>query len=208
MSVPRRPVSHDAVCRFSGFGEKQPLGKGSFATVWQGKYTDGTVYAVKQLVRGDSSDGKPLVSWKKGCSGVDAPPGPVLYEFRREARLMQAARHPNIVAMLGVCVAPLCIAMELMNAGSLDKYLRSPATGKLSWSVRLQLAMDIAHGMNFLHHSTPPIIHRDLKSPNVLLQSNAEGVLIAKVSDVGLAHSLEIQTELRMFSSHRPSSEV
>lgn len=110
---------------------------------------------------------------------------------------MQAARHPNIVAMLGVCTSPLCIAMELMNVGALDKYLRNPATGKLTWNVRLKLAIDIAQGMHFLHHSTPPIIHRDLKSPNVLLSRDAEGLLTAKVADVGLAHSLEIQTELR-----------
>lgn len=105
-------------------------------------------------------------------------------EFRSEALLMAGLEHPNIVQLLGITVRPFCIITELMSLGDLGNFLRRNVAS-LSWELRLLIARDVALGMQFLHDCTPPIVHRDLKSPNILL---AEGQpLVAKVTDFGMS---------------------
>ncbi|EGC33072.1 roco8, ROCO family protein [Dictyostelium purpureum] len=117
-----------------------------------------------------------------------------IYEFRREVWLMSGLSHPNIVQMKGFCFEPYSIIMEYMNLGNLSIYLKKKKEEgqQLSWSLVLKIAIDIASGMAFLHNITPPLVHRDLKSPNILLATdpNDPSNIIAKLSDFGLSRTV------------------
>ena len=76
--------------------------------------------------------------------------------------------HPNIVAFLGANVEQLAIVTEFVVQGSLFDLLRNRST-EITIPLALRIALDIARGMSYLHAANPPIIHRDLKSPNVLI---------------------------------------
>eukprot|EP01132_Coremiostelium_polycephalum_P004881 gene4881-6087_t len=114
-------------------------------------------------------------------------------EFRREVWLMSDLAHENIVMMKGFCFDPYSIVMEYMDLGSLSSYLHKKKLDSqpLSWNIILKIAIDIASGMAFLHNITPPLVHRDLKSPNILLATQpTEPFIIAKVSDFGLSRTV------------------
>ncbi|KAL9688939.1 hypothetical protein QQ045_033366 [Rhodiola kirilowii] len=106
--------------------------------------------------------------------------------------LMKRLRHPNILLFMGAVTVGhhLCIVTEYLPRGSLFQLLRKK-TVKLDWRRRVSMAMDIAQGMNYLHHSNPPIVHRDLKSSNLLVDKNWN----VKVGDFGLSQ-LKLETYL------------
>ncbi|NP_001182844.1 protein kinase domain superfamily protein [Zea mays] len=108
----------------------------------------------------------------------------VILTFRQEVSLMKKLRHPNILLFMGAVMSPqrLCIVSEFLPRGSLFRLLQRSAT-KLDVRRRVHMALDIVRGMNYLHHSSPPIIHRDLKSSNLLVDKN----WIVKVADFGLS---------------------
>ncbi|KAG8093113.1 hypothetical protein GUJ93_ZPchr0012g20790 [Zizania palustris] len=108
----------------------------------------------------------------------------VIQTFRQEVSLMKKLRHPNILLFMGAVTSPhrLCIVTEFLPRGSLFGLLQRNNT-KLDWRRRVHMALDIARGMNYLHHSSPPIIHRDLKSSNLLVDKN----WTVKVADFGLS---------------------
>lgn len=88
--------------------------------------------------------------------------------------MMAQMRHPNVVLYLGLCLDPPCVVTEYCARGSLSDVLKragnTPAmAAQLDWSRRLNMALDAAKGMHYLHQSNPPVIHRDLKSPNLLV---------------------------------------
>ncbi|XP_020240831.1 probable serine/threonine-protein kinase DDB_G0272254 [Asparagus officinalis] len=97
----------------------------------------------------------------------------VILTFRQEVSLMKKLRHPNILLFMGAVTSPqrLCIVTEFLPRGSLFRLLQRNTT-KVDWRRRIHMAMDIARGMNYLHHCNPPIIHRDLKSSNLLVDKN------------------------------------
>ncbi|GAB4850794.1 hypothetical protein Ancab_030094 [Ancistrocladus abbreviatus] len=107
-----------------------------------------------------------------------------LLSFRKEVSLMKRLRHPNILLFMGAVTSPqhLCIVTEFLPRGSLFRLLQRN-TSKLDWRRRIHMAIDIARGMNYLHHCSPPIIHRDLKSSNLLVDKN----WTVKVADFGLS---------------------
>eukprot|EP01029_Cantina_marsupialis_P011190 TRINITY_DN2507_c0_g5_i1.p1 TRINITY_DN2507_c0_g5~~TRINITY_DN2507_c0_g5_i1.p1 ORF type:complete len:1743 (+),score=567.30 TRINITY_DN2507_c0_g5_i1:97-5229(+) len=139
----------------------EKVGTGSFAEVFRGVYKH-TEVAVKrmQLATGDER---------------------VIQDFMAEVSLLRSLRHPNILLFMGCCREPLCLVTEFCSKGNLFDLLRSSTT--LSMKQRINMGIDIAKGINFLHTSTPPIIHRDLKSLNLLL----DDALNVKVSDFGLS---------------------
>ncbi|GAB4815428.1 hypothetical protein N2152v2_002474, partial [Parachlorella kessleri] len=118
---------------------------------------------------------------------------PVLRSLQQEASFMAALRHPNIVSFLGVCRLPPCVITEYCSRGSLADVLRSArgapgrAAAQLGWARRLSMAIDAATGMYFLHAHSPPIVHRDLKSPNLLVSAEWR----VKVSDFNLSRIVE-----------------
>ncbi|KAM9958044.1 hypothetical protein ACTFIW_013020 [Dictyostelium discoideum] len=115
-------------------------------------------------------------------------------EFRREVWLMSGLSHSNIVLMKGFCFEPYAIVMEYMDIGSLSSFLKKKKEDGqvLDWQMLLKIVTDIASGMAFLHNITPPLVHRDLKSPNILLASHPTNPneISAKVSDFGLSRSI------------------
>ncbi|GMF13416.1 unnamed protein product [Phytophthora lilii] len=107
--------------------------------------------------------------------------------FANEVRLASALEHPNIVRFVGLSwnrVCDLCIVSEFMEQGDLSVLLNSKRKEKLTWGrEKLGIATDIAEALAYLHGRQPIIIHRDLKSLNVLLDNR----LRAKLSDFGLS---------------------
>ncbi|EAR90768.2 tyrosine kinase domain protein (macronuclear) [Tetrahymena thermophila SB210] len=105
-----------------------------------------------------------------------------IVEFVNECNAMEALRHPNIVLFLGACteIPNFSIVMEYCQRGSLWSLLQNQSV-PLTWEDRRKIALDIAKGVFFLHSSKPPIIHRDLKSLNVLVDDNFR----CKLTDFG-----------------------
>ncbi|CAK8531557.1 unnamed protein product [Lathyrus sativus] len=108
----------------------------------------------------------------------------VIQSFRQEVSLMKRLRHPNILLFMGAVTSPqrLCIVTEFLPRGSLFRLLQRN-TSKPDWRRRVHMALDIARGVNYLHHCNPPIIHRDLKTSNLLVDKN----WTVKVGDFGLS---------------------
>lgn len=142
----------------------EQIGQGSCGTVYHGLWY-GSDVAVKVFPRQEYSDD-------------------VLLSFRQEVSLMKRLRHPNVLLFMGAVTSSqrLCIVTEFLPRGSLFRLLQRN-TAKLDWRRRAHMALDIARGMNYLHHSNPPIIHRDLKSSNLLVDKN----WTVKVGDFGLS---------------------
>ncbi|TKY52160.1 Serine/threonine-protein kinase EDR1 [Spatholobus suberectus] len=140
------------------------IGLGSYGEVYHADW-NGTEVAVKKFLDQDFS-------------------GAALSEFKREVRIMRRLRHPNVVLFMGAVTRPpnLSIISEYLPRGSLYRILHRPNC-QLDEKRRIKMALDVARGMNCLHTSTPTIVHRDLKSPNLLVDKNWN----VKVCDFGLS---------------------
>ncbi|GAY45921.1 protein kinase domain-containing protein [Citrus sinensis] len=148
------------------FHESNILGEGGFGCVYKAKLDDNLHVAVKKL----------------DCATQDAG-----REFENEVDLLSNIHHPNVVCLLGYSAHDdtRFIVYELMENRSLDIQLHGPSHGSaLTWHMRMKIALDTARGLEYLHeHCNPAVIHRDLKSSNILLDSKFN----AKLSDFGLA---------------------
>ncbi|CAL9096296.1 unnamed protein product [Musa textilis] len=143
----------------------EQIGQGSCGTVYHALWY-GSDVAIKVFSKQEYSDD-------------------IILSFRQEVvLLMKRLRHPNILLFMGAVTSPhrLCIVTEFLPRGSLFRLLQRNTT-KLDWRRRIHMALDIARGMNYLHHCSPPIIHRDLKSSNLLVDRN----WTVKVGDFGLS---------------------
>ncbi|XP_010433126.1 PREDICTED: probable LRR receptor-like serine/threonine-protein kinase At4g29180 isoform X1 [Camelina sativa] len=152
------------------------IGKGGFGIVYLGSLEDGTEIAVKMI--NDSSFGK-----TKGSSSSSSQ---VSKEFQVEAELLLTVHHRNLASFVGYCDDGRSMALiyEYMANGNLQDYLSSENAEDLSWEKRLHIAIDSAQGLEYLHHGCrPPIVHRDVKTANILLNDNLE----AKIADFGLS---------------------
>ena len=103
-------------------------------------------------------------------------------DFHGEVAMLKTLCHPNIVQFIGACCDPICLVTEYCHKGNLFDVLQN-APSSLEWSLVLKLATDAARGMAFLHAHKPVIIHRDLKSLNLLVSDR----WTLKVSDFGLS---------------------
>ncbi|KAL9450103.1 hypothetical protein AB3S75_011936 [Citrus x aurantiifolia] len=145
---------------------KERVGAGSFGTVHRAEW-HGSDVAVKVLTVQDFLDDQ-------------------LKEFLREVAIMKRVRHPNVVLFMGaVTKRPhLSIVTEYLPRGSLYRLIHRPAAGEMmDQRRRLRMALDVAKGINYLHNLNPPILHWDLKSPNLLVDKN----WTVKVCDFGLS---------------------
>ncbi|VAI55434.1 unnamed protein product [Triticum turgidum subsp. durum] len=143
----------------------QEIGKGGFGPVFLGYLENGNPVAVKVRSESSSQGGK---------------------EFLAEARHLTRIHHKNLVSLVGYCKDRnhLALVYEYMPEGNLQDHLRATSTCKpLSWEQRLQIALDAAQGLEYLHIACKPaLIHRDVKSRNILLTTD----LGAKIADFGL----------------------
>ncbi|XP_041998055.1 serine/threonine-protein kinase CTR1-like isoform X2 [Salvia splendens] len=145
---------------------KEIIGAGSFGTVHRAEW-NGCDVAVKILMEQDFQAER-------------------FKEFIREVAIMKRLRHPNIVLFMGAVTEPpnLSIVTEYLSRGSLYRLLHKPGAGEvLDEKRRLSMAYDVAKGMNYLHKHNPPVVHRDLKSPNLLVDRK----YTVKVCDFGLS---------------------
>ncbi|CAK9147342.1 unnamed protein product [Ilex paraguariensis] len=145
------------------------IGRGGAGIVYHGKMPNGVEIAVKKL-RGFGSNSHD-------------------HGFRAEIRTLGNIRHRNIVRLLAFCSNKdtNLLVYEYMRNGSLGESLHGKKGGFLSWNMRYKIAVDSAKGLCYLHHDCSPlIVHRDVKSNNILLNSSFE----AHVADFGLAKYL------------------
>ncbi|XP_050379488.1 probable LRR receptor-like serine/threonine-protein kinase At4g29180 [Argentina anserina] len=140
------------------------IGKGGFGTVYHGYMKDGNQVAVKML----------------SPSSTQGP-----REFQAEAELLMRIHHRNLASFVGYCddADNLALIYEYMPNGNLKDYL-SVKSSSMTWELRLRIAIDAAQGLEYLHHGCkPPIVHRDVKTANILLSEDLE----AKIADFGLS---------------------
>lgn len=109
-------------------------------------------------------------------------------DFISECHAMEALRHPNIVMFLGACTkAPnFAIVLEYCEGGTVWSLMQQKVK-EVSWEERRRLALDIAKGMNYLHSRQVPVLHRDLKSLNLLLDQSRR----VKLADFGWTKGLQ-----------------
>ncbi|XVF01861.1 hypothetical protein REPUB_Repub04eG0125800 [Reevesia pubescens] len=152
------------------FAEANKLGQGGFGPVYKGKLPRGQEIAIKRLSRGS---------------------GQGLEEFKNEVVLIAKLQHRNLVRLLGYCVKGYekMLIYEYMPNKSLDSFIFDESLSQqLEWETRFNIILGIARGMLYLHQdSRLRIIHRDLKTSNILLDAEMN----PKISDFGLARMIQ-----------------
>ncbi|XP_068652795.1 putative leucine-rich repeat receptor-like serine/threonine-protein kinase At2g19230 [Aristolochia californica] len=140
------------------------IGKGAFGTVYHGQMKDGNEVAVKMLSQHAQAS----------------------VEFQTEAQLLMTLHHRHLVRFIGYCADgdKKALILEYMAKGNLGKLLSAQDDMEtLSWDQRLRIGLDVSQGLEYLHVGCkPPIIHRDVKAANILLNENLE----AKLADFGI----------------------
>lgn len=154
------------------------VGQGAQGAVWKADWK-GRAVAVKELFPSASSVSESILR--------------KFDEFRREVWMMSSLRHDCIVQMLGFCVKPTnLIVMEYIPHGTLYEWL-SDTNKPLTWPQAIRIAIDIALGLRFLHSASPPLIHRDMKSPNIMVVStDSRSRTMVKLADFGLSSRLYV----------------
>ncbi|CAH9089296.1 unnamed protein product [Cuscuta europaea] len=111
-------------------------------------------------------------------------------EFLAELKVLTHVHHLNLVRLIGYCVeGSLFLVYEYIENGNLSEHLRRTGRDPLPWSTRVQIALDSARGLEYIHeHTVPVYIHRDVKSANILIDTNFH----AKVADFGLTKLTEV----------------
>ncbi|MED6118669.1 hypothetical protein PIB30_005142 [Stylosanthes scabra] len=160
---------NDLKAATNNFSQENRLGGGGFGNVYKGTLKNGKVIAVKKLFIGQLN--------KKDD------------DFETEVKFLSNVHHRNLVRLLGFSNKgrDRVIVYEYMINGSLDKFLFGKKKGCLNWKQRYDIALGTARGLAYLHEDFPVlIIHRDIKSSNILLDDKLQ----PKIADFGLARFL------------------
>lgn len=178
-------LNSSSMFNYSELNINRELGKEGYAIVYQGN-VKGKEVAVKQLIINDSDVGSTNFS-------------EYFAEFRRKVWLMSGMQHENIVTLVGICNKPLCMILEFCGGGNLYDWAhkRQIPSNEQEFAESEKFAIDVAKGMEFLHLTKPPIIHRDLKTPNILLARTKQNELVAKIADFGLSRGLVWSQDLK-----------
>ncbi|KAI4306420.1 hypothetical protein L6164_029698 [Bauhinia variegata] len=152
----------------NNFSDANNIGSGGYGKVYRGVLSNGELVAIKRAGQGSLQ-------------------GSV--EFKTEIELLSRVHHKNLVSLVGFCFekGEQMLVYEYIANGTLMDSLQGKSGIMLDWIKRLKIALGSAKGLAYLHeHANPPIIHRDVKSNNILLDDR----LNAKVSDFGLSKLL------------------
>ncbi|XP_026230425.1 receptor-interacting serine/threonine-protein kinase 2 [Anabas testudineus] len=145
------------------------LSRGGFGTVFKAQHSDWRTTVAIKCLKLDS----PVGERERNC-------------LLKEAEVLHKARFNYIIQIFGICNEPefFCIVTEYMSNGSLDLLLHEKEMYPvLAWPLRLRILYEIALGVNFLHNMNPPLLHHDLKTQNILLDSEFH----VKIADFGLS---------------------
>ncbi|XP_073368039.1 leucine-rich repeat receptor protein kinase HPCA1-like [Aegilops tauschii subsp. strangulata] len=149
----------------NNFSETHEIGSGGYGKVYKGKIANGQIAAIKRAQQGSM----------QGAA-----------EFKNEIELLSRVHHKNLVSLVGFCYeqGEQMLVYEYISNGTLRDNLMGKGGIQLDWMKRLKIAIGSAKGLAYLHElANPPIIHRDIKSTNILLDES----LTAKVADFGLS---------------------
>ncbi|KAK3161620.1 hypothetical protein QOZ80_1BG0079390 [Eleusine coracana subsp. coracana] len=149
------------------FNDNRELGDGGFGIVYKGYLKDGRVVAVKRLYNN---------SYRR------------MEQFMNEAEILSRLRHPNLVMFYGCTSSSsreLLLVYEFVANGTVADHLHGHRAGEraLSWPLRLNIAVESAAALTYLHAIEQPIVHRDVKTTNILLDTDFH----VKVADFGLS---------------------
>ncbi|XP_038683895.1 serine/threonine-protein kinase-like protein CCR4 [Tripterygium wilfordii] len=162
----------------NNFGENNKIGTGSFGAVYYANLTDGREVAIKRAETSNSSPYITVATRREQDKDT---------AFINELESLSRLNHKNLVRLLGFCEDSneRVLVYEYMTNGTLHDHLHKLGNSPLmSWSARIKVALDAARGIEYLHvYAVPPIIHRDIKSSNILI----DDTWTAKVSDFGLS---------------------
>ncbi|GAB2299899.1 Proline-rich receptor-like protein kinase perk8 [Dionaea muscipula] len=153
----------------NGFSSRTILGAGGFGCVYKGCLPDGKEVAVKKLKAGNVQGDR---------------------EFRAEVEIISRVHHRHLVSLVGYCTNEYekLLVFEFVPNNTLHHHLHATGRPVMDWALRVKVAAGSARGIAYLHEDCHPrIIHRDIKSANILLDNNFE----AKVADFGLAKLAE-----------------
>lgn len=149
----------------NNFSEKNDVGSGGYGKVYRGTQANGQLIAIKRAMQGSMQGG---------------------LEFKTEIELLSRVHHKNVVSLVGFCFeqGEQMLVYEFIANGTLKDSLSGRTGIRLDWMRRLKISLGAARGVQYLHDlANPPIIHRDIKSNNILLDER----LNAKVADFGLS---------------------
>ncbi|KAJ6871655.1 hypothetical protein NC652_037115 [Populus alba x Populus x berolinensis] len=155
----------------NGFDNSMQVGQGGYGKVYKGVLADGTIVAIKRAHEGSLQGQK---------------------EFFTEIELLSRLHHRNLVPLVGYCVeqGEQMLVYEFMPNGSVGHLLSGKFKRPASFSMRMNIALGSAKGILYLHtEAEPPIIHRDIKANNILLDFK----FTAKVSDFGISKLAPVQ---------------
>ncbi|WCJ44181.1 CRINKLY4 related 4 [Euphorbia peplus] len=161
----------------SHFSDDHKLGTGSFGSVYLGILEDGREVAIKRAEISRTSSYAVVTRRQEDKDNA----------FINELESLSRLHHKNLVRLLGFCeeLNELALVYEYLSNGTLHDHIHKLENSPLmSWAARTKVALDAARGIQYLHeYAVPPVIHRDIKSSNILLDES----WTAKVSDFGLS---------------------